>query len=171
MNGIFAAILVECARLNDREMTSLRTTFIEGSLEAFVAEHTFAIRFVPPVELTIGYHRHAAHVAPVVRSALLKVPNCKIEVLNNALTAKTTDLNKPNLLDAVDLARQRLEQFGAENITAKAVEIILGITALDERWSTTKFRNRILSARCKPNLNPDLLAGDACYLVPKPRLA
>jgi hypothetical protein len=49
-------------------MTTLRTTFIEDSFGSFVEDQTFAIRFVPPIELTIGHHRRAANAMRLVRS-------------------------------------------------------------------------------------------------------
>jgi hypothetical protein len=121
-------------------MTTLQTMLIEDTPNLLVEEHTFAIRFVPPLELTIGYHRRAAHAVRLVRSALAKVPNCKIEVINNTLTAKTADINKSDLLDGIDLAQQRLEQFGAQKITAKAVESIFRITAVERQCWTKDGR-------------------------------
>jgi hypothetical protein len=39
-------------------------------------------------------------------------------------------------LDAIELARQRLEWFAAEKIIAKAVESIFGTTAVEhQRWT------------------------------------
>ena len=98
------------------------------------------MRYVPSLELTIGYHRRAAHAVRLVRSALAKVSDCKIEMLDNALTARTPDLRTSDLLSAVDLAKKRLEQFGKEKITAKAVESILGITAAERRQWTKDGR-------------------------------
>jgi hypothetical protein len=117
-------------------MTTLQTTLTEYSFDTFAEEDIFAIRFVPPVELTIGHLGRAAHAVRLVRSALAKVPNCTIEVRENTLTAKTVDRSKPDLLDAMEIARRHLEQFGTEKITAKRVEKILGITALErQRWT------------------------------------
>jgi hypothetical protein len=117
-------------------MPTSRTTFIEDSFGSFVEDQTFAIRFVPPTELTIGHHRRAKHALRLVRSALAKIPNCEIEIAEKTLTAKASDARKPGLLNAMEIARRHLELFSAEKITAKAAEEILGITALErQRWT------------------------------------
>jgi hypothetical protein len=79
---------------NGREMTTVRTTFIEDAFGSFVEDETFAIRFVPPTELTIGHHRRTAHAVRLVRAAVAKIPNCEIEIADKTLTVRTSDISK-----------------------------------------------------------------------------
>lgn len=52
------------------------------------------------------------------------------------LTARTSDISKSEILDAIDRASQKLDEFGEEKLTAKTVERLLNITAVERRrWS------------------------------------
>src|SRR5712664_3720358 len=107
-------------------MTAQKHKLIESEgFELSSTGATFIIQYAPPITLTIGYGRRAAHAVRLVRSALKRLLGCVIETANNMLTAHVSDIAKSEVLDAIDRANQMLDEFGEEKLTAKTVEKFL----------------------------------------------
>jgi hypothetical protein len=117
-------------------MTAQRHKLIESEgFELSSIGANFTIQHAPPIALTIGSGRRAAHAVRLARSALKRLPSCVVQNANNMLTAHISDIAKSEILDAIDRANQKLDEFSEEKLTAKIVEKLLNITAVErQRW-------------------------------------
>ncbi|HEY3032773.1 MAG TPA: hypothetical protein VGJ68_21735 [Bradyrhizobium sp.] len=96
----------------------------------------FIVRYAPPITLTIGSGSRAVHAVRLVKSVLKRLPGCVVQIANNAFTAHISDITKSEILDAIERANQRLDEFSEEKLTAKTVEKILNVTTLERRrWT------------------------------------
>src|SRR5258707_12494425 len=100
------------------------------NFELSSSEEKLLIRYVPPVNLTIGSGRRAAHAVRLVRSVLKRLPNCRLEVANNTISVDVLNVSAPYVSETLRLADEKLDLFSREKRTAKDVEKLLGITAL-----------------------------------------
>lgn len=118
-------------------MPSQNTTTTEsGNFELSETAGTLCIHYVPSPLLTIGYHRRAVHAIRLVKSAFKKLSNCECIVQHGSLTAYVTNTNSHDIKKAIRSADLRLRQFGEEKLTAKRVETILDMTAVErQRWT------------------------------------
>jgi len=106
------------------------------NFELSSSEGKLLIRYVPPVNLTIGSGRRAAHAVRLVRSVLKRLPNCRLEVANNTISVDVLNVSAPYVSETLRLADEKLDLFSREKLTAKDVEKLLGITALErQRWT------------------------------------
>ena len=109
---------------------------INTNFELSSSEGKLLIRYVPPVNLTIGSGRRAAHAVRLVRSVLKRLPNCRLEVANNTISVDVLNVSAPYVSETLRLANEKLDLFSREKLTAKDVEKLLGITALErQRWT------------------------------------
>src|SRR5258708_40194906 len=84
------------------------------NFELSSSEGKLIIRYVPPVNLTIGSGRRAAHAVRLVRSVLKRLPNGRLSVANNTIAVDVLNVSAPHVSQSLRLADEKVSLFRRE---------------------------------------------------------